>query len=102
MQTTATLVEGGCFVLNTPVPGAAKYVPEICGVSPTNKPCARFMPPTIPVLGRPCVGIVFAQLLVDGVKRGVRPFIVPLNDGYEMHSGISARFVHNLWEIFWC
>jgi hypothetical protein len=49
------------------------------------------MPPTGPVLGKPCVAVVFARLLVAGEDRGVRPFVVTLNDGYIMSPGISAR-----------
>jgi acyl-CoA oxidase len=49
------------------------------------------MPPTMPVLGRPCVAVVFAQLVVGGERRGIRPFIVRMNDGYYMSKGITAR-----------
>lgn len=51
----------------------------------------RYMPPTIPVLGRSCFSIVFAQLIVNGEKRGTRPFIVQLNDGIHMSEGICAK-----------
>lgn len=49
------------------------------------------MPPTVPVLGKPCYAIVFAQLYVKGEHRGIRPFVVMLNDGHKMAPGISAR-----------
>ena len=52
----------------------------------------RFMPPTIPVLGRPCVAIVYAQLRVDGEARGIRPFVVNINDGKVMSKGVTARY----------
>ena len=51
----------------------------------------RFMPPTIPVLGRPCYAVVWGQLVVEGQRRGVRPFVVKINDGYHMSSGITAK-----------
>ncbi|KAG1814207.1 acyl-CoA dehydrogenase NM domain-like protein [Suillus variegatus] len=67
MKTSATLLPTGEFDLHTPLPSDAK-----------------FMPPTVPVKGLPCVAIVFAQLYVDGECRGPRPFLVNLNDGYDM------------------
>ncbi|KAG2095717.1 acyl-CoA dehydrogenase NM domain-like protein [Suillus discolor] len=47
MRTSATLLPTGQFDLHTPSPSDAK-----------------FMPPTIPVKGLPCVAVVFAQLLL--------------------------------------
>ncbi|KAG1803945.1 acyl-CoA dehydrogenase NM domain-like protein [Suillus plorans] len=47
MKTSATLLPTGEFDLHTPLPSDAK-----------------FMPPTVPVIGLPCVAIVFAQLLL--------------------------------------
>ncbi|KAH9832614.1 acyl-CoA oxidase [Rhodofomes roseus] len=76
LGTTATLHADGSFDLHCPTAANAKY-----------------MPPTIPVLSRPCVAIVFAQLVVDGEKRGIRPFVVTLNDGKSMSKGISAQLV---------
>ncbi|TFY67384.1 hypothetical protein EVJ58_g1658 [Rhodofomes roseus] len=76
LGTTATLHEDGSFDLHCPTAANAKY-----------------MPPTIPVLSRPCIAIVFAQLVVDGEKRGIRPFVVTLNDGKSMSKGISAQLV---------
>ncbi|KAJ7102696.1 hypothetical protein C8R44DRAFT_808395 [Mycena epipterygia] len=76
METTATLLDDGSFELHTPHAGAAKY-----------------MPPTIPVLGRPCFAVVFARLIVTGVSQGIRPFVVRINDGFKMCSGISARIL---------
>ncbi|KAG2095721.1 acyl-CoA dehydrogenase NM domain-like protein [Suillus discolor] len=67
MKTSATLLPTGEFDLHTPLPSDAK-----------------FMPPTVPVKGLPCVAIVFAQLYADGECRGPRPFLVNLNDGYDM------------------
>lgn len=48
------------------------------------------MPPTIPC-GIPCVAIIMAKHIVDGVDYGVKPFLVPLNDGKIMYRGITAR-----------
>jgi acyl-CoA oxidase len=76
LETTATLQLDGSFMLNTPHPGAAKY-----------------MPPTGPFGGIPKVAIVFARLVVHGEDRGVRPFIVTLGNGKGMAKGVSAKFV---------
>ncbi|KAJ6563118.1 acyl-CoA dehydrogenase/oxidase [Mycena vulgaris] len=74
METTVTLLGDGSFELHTPHAGAAK-----------------FMPPTLPVLGRPCFAVVFAQLIVDGAPQGIRQFVVRMNDGFNMAPGITAR-----------
>ncbi|KAF8992117.1 acyl-CoA dehydrogenase NM domain-like protein [Cyathus striatus] len=74
MKTTATMLDDGSFDLHTPTSSDAK-----------------FMPPTLPVLGIPCIAIVFARLIVNGEYRGNRPFLVSLNDGYSMGRGVSAR-----------
>ncbi|KAJ7458259.1 acyl-CoA dehydrogenase/oxidase [Mycena latifolia] len=76
LETTATLMDDGHFRLHTPHPGAAK-----------------FMPPTLPVLGRPCFAVVFARLMVNGASEGIRLFVVRLNDGFKMCPGISARIL---------
>jgi hypothetical protein len=51
----------------------------------------RFMAPTIPA-GTPCVAIVWARLKVGTDDRGIRPFIVPLNDGHNMCPGVIAKW----------
>lgn len=48
------------------------------------------MPSAIPV-GLPCIGIVMARLIVGNEDRGVRPFIVKLNNGIEMCEGVKAK-----------
>ncbi|KAJ8487671.1 hypothetical protein ONZ45_g14251 [Pleurotus djamor] len=73
IETQAVMQQDGTFVLNTPHPKAAK-----------------FMPPTSPA-GIPCVATVLARLIVVGEDRGVRPFIVPLNDGVNMSPGITSK-----------
>lgn len=50
------------------------------------------MPPTLPRGGTPRVGLVMARLIVQGKDRGIRPFIVSLNDGKQMCAGVSARY----------
>ncbi|KAM5537960.1 hypothetical protein V8D89_008436 [Ganoderma adspersum] len=75
METTATQLPSGEFLLNSPTPSAAK-----------------FMPPTVPA-GLPCVAVVFARLVVDGEERGHRPFIVVLNDGKQMCTGVQSRLL---------
>ncbi|KAE8353841.1 acyl-CoA dehydrogenase NM domain-like protein [Aspergillus coremiiformis] len=76
LETVATLLPGGDFDLHTPHPDAAKY-----------------MPPTSPIADFPRVGIVIARLVVHGEDRGVRPFIVWLNNGREMCKGVSAQIL---------
>ncbi|KAG2040701.1 acyl-CoA dehydrogenase NM domain-like protein [Suillus americanus] len=76
MKTSATLLPTGEFDLHTPLPSDAK-----------------FMPPTVPVKGLPCVAIVFAQLYVNGECRGPRPFLVNINDGYHMCNGVTSRLL---------
>lgn len=51
------------------------------------------MPPTWPRVGFPRVAVVFARLVVRGEARGIRPFIVWLNNGETMHAGVTAKFV---------
>ncbi|KAI0738401.1 acyl-CoA dehydrogenase NM domain-like protein [Daedaleopsis nitida] len=75
IETTATLLPSGEFILHSPTPSSAK-----------------FMPPTMPA-GLPCVAVVFARLIVGGEERGHRPFIVPLNDGKQMCAGVSSRLL---------
>lgn len=48
------------------------------------------MPPTLPA-GKPCIGVVWARLVVTGRDFGIHPFVVPLNDGQAMSPGITAR-----------
>jgi hypothetical protein len=55
----------------------------------------RFMPPTIPA-GTPCVAVVWARLKVGSDDRGIRPFIVSLNDGYNMCPGVIAKYAYIL------
>ncbi|KAK0209245.1 acyl-CoA oxidase [Desarmillaria ectypa] len=74
LRTTATLLPDGGFELHTASSLAAKY-----------------MPPTVPVLGKPAFGIVWAKLIVNGEVTGIRPFLVKINDGKDMYKGISAR-----------
>ncbi|KAI1785917.1 acyl-CoA dehydrogenase NM domain-like protein [Ganoderma leucocontextum] len=75
IETTATMLPSGEFILHSPTPGAAK-----------------FMPPTVPA-GLPCVAVVFARLIVNGEDCGHRPFVVPLNDGKQMCAGIQSRLL---------
>lgn len=50
------------------------------------------MPPTIPA-GLPTIGVVWAKLMVSDEDYGVRPFLVPLNDGKTMCSGVKSMYV---------
>ncbi|KAJ7908990.1 acyl-CoA dehydrogenase NM domain-like protein [Mycena leptocephala] len=75
IETTATALPGGGFDLHTPNPGASKI-----------------MPPTSPC-GVPAVGVVFAKLIVKGQDFGIRPFVLPFNDGKTMMPGIVAKLM---------
>ncbi|KAL4957007.1 acyl-CoA dehydrogenase NM domain-like protein [Aspergillus filifer] len=74
LETTATLLPNGDFDLHSPSAAAAKC-----------------MPPTTTRSGLPVVALVIARLVVGSEDRGLRAFIVPINDGREMCKGVSAR-----------
>lgn len=74
IETTATLQADGTFDLHTPTFTASKI-----------------MPPTTLAAGVPRVAVVFAQLIVEGENRGVRPFIVRINEADRMCDGVSSR-----------
>ncbi|OQE13097.1 hypothetical protein PENFLA_c054G09892 [Penicillium flavigenum] len=76
LETTATLQSDGSFVLHSPAPGAAK-----------------FMPPSMPIAGIPRIAVVFARLIIENDDRGIRPFIVGLGDGKEMCKGITTTLL---------
>lgn len=76
IETTATLDKDGSFVLHTPTPSAAKI-----------------MPPTTPHARMPRLAVVFAQLVVDGEGRGIRPFVVRINTADAMAPGIVSRIL---------
>jgi len=48
------------------------------------------MPPTVPT-GLPTFAVLFAKMIVKGEDWGMRPFLVPLNDGKQMVSGVTAQ-----------
>ena len=50
------------------------------------------MPPTVPT-GLPTFAVLFAKMIVKGEDWGMRPFLVPLNDGKQMVSGVTAQYV---------
>jgi hypothetical protein len=80
METTSTFTifpDGSKgFVLNTPSDSALKW-----------------MPPTTPLGNIPKIGVVHAKLIVGGEYKGLRMFVVPLNNGAEMCKGISSKYV---------
>ncbi|CAA7262230.1 unnamed protein product [Cyclocybe aegerita] len=73
METTATLLDNGEFELHTPSEAGAK-----------------FMPPTAP-MGDPTIAVVFAKTMVNGESHGIKPFLVPINDGVHMHKGVTCK-----------
>ncbi|KAJ7650883.1 acyl-CoA dehydrogenase NM domain-like protein [Roridomyces roridus] len=75
LETTATQLPDGSFELNTPNNAAAKY-----------------MPPTSPA-GIPSIAVVFARTIIGGEDRGVKGFLVNLNDGYQMCSGVISKLL---------
>ncbi|KAL4995026.1 acyl-CoA dehydrogenase NM domain-like protein [Aspergillus recurvatus] len=76
IETTATLLPSGEFELLTPHCRAAKY-----------------MPPTSPQPGFPRIGIVMARLIIDEQDKGIRSFLVWLNDGHSMRKGVSVKIL---------
>ncbi|KAL4970661.1 putative acyl-CoA oxidase [Aspergillus stella-maris] len=74
LETTATLLPNGDFDLHSPSAAAAKC-----------------MSPTTTRSGLPVVALVIARLVVDDEDRGLRAFIVPINNGQEMCKGVTAR-----------
>ncbi|KAL4756026.1 putative acyl-CoA oxidase [Aspergillus foveolatus] len=74
LETTATLLPSGEFELHTPHCRAAKY-----------------MPPTSPQPGFPRIGIVMARLIIHEQDKGIRPFVVWLNDGHSMCKGVFIK-----------
>ena len=97
IETKATMLPSGEFVLHTPAPSAAKWIFPMSHyfIPGADTDELRFMPPTVPA-GLPCVAVVFAKLIVDGEDRGHRPFVVPLNDGKQMCAGVESRYVPHL------
>ncbi|THH16516.1 hypothetical protein EW146_g4131 [Bondarzewia mesenterica] len=75
IETTATLLPNGDWDLNTPREQAAKY-----------------MPPTAPA-GTPCVAVVFAKAIINGEDCGIRPFVVHIHDGKDMHPGVVSKLL---------
>ncbi|PHH77652.1 hypothetical protein CDD80_382 [Ophiocordyceps camponoti-rufipedis] len=84
LETSATCRPDGGFDLHTPRRGAAKY-----------------MPPSSPIEGFPCVAVVFAKLIVGSENRGVRPFVVWLNDGHKMEPGITCSLAQYIVFSVW-
>ncbi|KAE8356114.1 acyl-CoA dehydrogenase NM domain-like protein [Aspergillus coremiiformis] len=76
LETTVTLLPNGEFDLHTP-----------------NSYAAKFMPPTWLRQGFPRVAIVVARLIVSDEDRGLRPFIVWINDGERMCDGVISRLL---------
>ncbi|KAI8628509.1 putative acyl-CoA oxidase [Xylariaceae sp. FL1651] len=74
LETKATLQPDGSFDLHTP-----------------NAAAAKAMPPTTPWAGIGRVGVVFARLIVQEEDRGIKAFIVHLNDEKEMCPGITSQ-----------
>ncbi|KAJ7045944.1 acyl-CoA dehydrogenase NM domain-like protein [Mycena alexandri] len=74
LETQAILLPCGDFEIHTPNPRASK-----------------FMPASIIAGGVPRIAVVMAQLIIKGQRCGIRPFVVPLNDGKVMYPGVSCR-----------
>ncbi|KAF7336927.1 hypothetical protein MVEN_02129100 [Mycena venus] len=75
IETTATMLPDGSFELNTP-----------------NDQAAKFMPPTNPA-GIRCMAVVFARTTIFGEDRGIKSFLVELNDGREMCTGVVSKML---------
>ncbi|KAI0259533.1 acyl-CoA dehydrogenase NM domain-like protein [Gloeopeniophorella convolvens] len=75
LETTATMLPDGDFILNTPHDGAAKYM---SAVGPS---------------GLPCVALVFARTFMRSEDHGVRPFLIPFHNGTELAPGVVCRLL---------
>ncbi|MER5546378.1 acyl-CoA dehydrogenase [Streptomyces sp. NPDC002589] len=74
LETTAVFDrEGGGFILNTPHPGAEKFMPNTS------------------TTGGPKTAVVAARLLVDGRDQGVFLFLTPLSDERGLLPGVEVR-----------
>ncbi|TFK46243.1 hypothetical protein OE88DRAFT_1812070 [Heliocybe sulcata] len=73
LETTATW-NGDGFVLHTPNPRAAK-----------------FMPPTTPISTVSKYAIVMAHLVIGGRSYGIHPFLVRTSEGSKMAKGVSSK-----------
>ncbi|MFH9656939.1 acyl-CoA dehydrogenase [Streptomyces sp. NPDC017248] len=75
LETTATFDRGtGGFVLDTPTPGACKWMPNTSGTGGAKN------------------AVVAARLVVDGTDHGVFLFLTPLTDSEGRHyAGVEVR-----------
>ncbi|MGW6703874.1 acyl-CoA dehydrogenase family protein [Streptomyces sp. NPDC054956] len=74
LQTTAVLDRStGGFVLNTPTPGAQKFMPNTS------------------LIGGPKSAVVAARLMVDGQDQGIFLFLTPLSDENGHLPGVKVR-----------
>ncbi|OQE88305.1 hypothetical protein PENNAL_c0017G11826 [Penicillium nalgiovense] len=55
-----------------------------------------FMPPSMPIAGTRRIAIVMACLIFEGENRGIRPFVVPINDGKQMCKGVHSRLLPSI------
>lgn len=76
LETSATMLADGSFDLHTPTFAAAKAMPP-AGLS----------------AGMARIAVVFARLLVAGDDRGIRPFVVRINEVGTMCSGITSKML---------
>ncbi|KAF7335727.1 Acyl-CoA oxidase [Mycena venus] len=73
IETTATRMKDGSYILNTP-----------------REEASKFMPASTPIFGVPKVAVVMARLMENGKDLGHRHFIVPICNEREMFRGITS------------
>ncbi|KAJ7248008.1 acyl-CoA oxidase [Mycena rebaudengoi] len=73
IETTATRLTDGSYILNTP-----------------REEAAKFMPASTPSFGMPKVALVMARLIEKGEDFGCRNFIVPICNEKEMYRGVKS------------
>lgn len=78
--------------MNAPQSTCVSIIEVWCTHHQTGVCSNRYMPPTAPA-GMPCVAIVFARTIIKDEDCGVKPFIVHLHNGRDMHRGIVSRCV---------
>ncbi|KAL9471057.1 hypothetical protein ACSS6W_008998 [Trichoderma asperelloides] len=76
LETEVRLQPDGSFILHTPRPDAAKFVP-----------------PSMPIARLPRIAVVMAKLVVEGEDFGIRPVVVALSDGFQMCKGVTSRLM---------
>jgi hypothetical protein len=81
------------FLLNSLNEGAGKYTTYCFYTLDKLMPVIhRFMLPTKP-FSNPCIVVILTRTIADGIDYGIMPFLIPINDGVQMHPGVVCRHI---------